>query len=231
VDDANCRPDVNADDADRRPGVLALDECVLALEELVGVYRRLHETRREHQSPQRSVPSPRRLANNARREHQSPQRYGVASPRPSDQHASPLPCHQSPIAARALVQESGVDDESTGDDSLSQILLEDVDGAPGDGNYRDYYNCASDIPPAHRRVIVAALMDMGIHRPRLFQIAAMNHSAFIVGSVTVVISKTGSGKTATCCWYVAPRGGCYSCPPDRAWRTSGGGCRGFRSGD
>ncbi len=123
------RPDDNVLDADAGDDGEGDDDTVdgSALDELVGVYRRLHETRREHQSPQRLAPSPRRSERNARREHQSPQRLGVASPRPSENHASPLPDHHSPIAARALFQ-SQADDESADDESAgesqSQILLE-----------------------------------------------------------------------------------------------------------
>jgi hypothetical protein len=49
----------------------------------------------------------------------------------------------------------------------------------------------------HCRVITAALRDMGIHCPGPFQVEAIQHFAFNVASVTVVISKTGLGKTAT----------------------------------
>ena len=52
------------------------------------------------------------------------------------------------------------------------------------------------IPIAHRRVILSALTSMNIRFPRKFQVNAIHQAAFDSASVTVVVAKTGSGKTA-----------------------------------
>lgn len=54
-----------------------------------------------------------------------------------------------------------------------------------------------DVPIEHRILIEEALQfDWDIHTPRDFQVVAINEGAFNDNSITYLISKTGSGKSA-----------------------------------
>jgi hypothetical protein len=102
---------------------------------------------------------------------------------------TPQPCHaplpirnrignhgNSPIAARVLFRDHADKDYSD------------------KGNEDEYFGT---VPFDHCRVITAVLRDMGIRCSRPFKVGVIQHSAFNVASVTVLISKTGLGKTAT----------------------------------
>jgi hypothetical protein len=84
-------------------------------------------------------------------------------------------------------------DESDGvdaDEHTARVLF----GTPAREEYDDLHDV--DVPAEHQRVIISALAHHGIANPRDFQIEAIYHLGFNLRPVTVVISKTGSGKTA-----------------------------------
>jgi hypothetical protein len=78
------------------------------------------------------------------------------------------------------------DDELIGGEDNVVVHNPDNDGTLDD----------SSIPAAHSRVILSALSSMHITTTHKYQVKAINKATFDSASVTVIISKTGSGKAA-----------------------------------
>jgi ATP-dependent DNA helicase RecQ/bloom syndrome protein len=91
------------------------------------------------------------------------------------------------------LDESGYGESGYGvdpDDDTARVLF----GTSAREEYDDLHDV--DVPAEHQRVIISALAHHGIATPRDFQIEAIYHLGFNLRPVTIVISKTGSGKTA-----------------------------------
>ena len=86
------------------------------------------------------------------------------------------------------------------DDSLDSVEAgEDADNQAARVLFRhqDYDDLFDvDVPAEHQRLIMSALSAQGIAHPRPFQIEAIYHLGFNLRPITIVLSKTGSGKTA-----------------------------------
>ncbi len=61
-------------------------------------------------------------------------------------------------------------------------------------DYDDLYDV--DVPAEHQHVIISALLAQVIAHPHPFQIEAIYHLGFNLHPITIMLSKTDSGKTA-----------------------------------
>ncbi len=83
--------------------------------------------------------------------------------------------------------EAGEDTVEAGNNQAARMLFREEE-------YDDLYDV--DVPAEHQRVIISALSAQGIAHPRPFQIEAIYLLGFNLRPITIVLSKTGSGKTA-----------------------------------